>query len=99
MREAEINGCAYQKRYPCLIKRFFGVVNNMDMEDERRIELPGGKLLITSGYRTGECPMRTNLPGEARYFLARTVAGVSCVDYGDSSLVPDPREALDATCP
>ncbi len=38
-------------------------------------------------------------PGEARYFLGRTGVGVSCVDFGDSSLNPDVRDALDPVCP
>ena len=38
-------------------------------------------------------------PGEARYFLGRTTVGVSCVDFGDSSLNPDVRDALDPVCP
>jgi hypothetical protein len=37
-------------------------------------------------------------PGEARYYLTRAVAGVSCLDHGDSGLEPDPRDALDDTC-
>jgi hypothetical protein len=38
-------------------------------------------------------------PGQARYYLTRAVEGVSCRDHGDSSLVPDPRDPLDGTCP
>jgi hypothetical protein len=38
-------------------------------------------------------------PGDARYFLTRAIEGVSCREHGDSSLVPDPRDSLDAGCP
>lgn len=38
-------------------------------------------------------------PGDSRYYLTRAVEGVSCVDHADSSLEPDPRDLLDATCP
>jgi hypothetical protein len=39
-------------------------------------------------------------PGsDGRYYLLRAWSGVSCTDHGDSSLTPDPRDALDASCP
>jgi hypothetical protein len=37
--------------------------------------------------------------GDGQYFLLRAVEGVSCTDHGDSTLVPDPRDAMDASCP
>ncbi|MHC4066780.1 MAG: hypothetical protein ACYSUI_20075 [Planctomycetota bacterium] len=41
----------------------------------------------------------TDIPGDGTYYLLRTREGVSCTDHGDSSLTPDPRDALDASCP
>jgi hypothetical protein len=38
-------------------------------------------------------------PGDGVYFLVRAVEGVSCTDHGDSTVVPDPRDGLDANCP
>jgi len=46
-------------------------------------------------------PNPTPAPGNARYFLvrARNICNVGNATYGDSSLVADPRDALDAGAP
>ena len=35
-------------------------------------------------------------PGDGYYFLAERLRGTSCLSYGDSTLDPDSRDALDA---
>ena len=67
------------------------------------------EMLIDEGFSGAEChgPFAwfaddlTSDPDsdEARYYLGRAAAGVSCLDHGDSTFDPDPRDALDWTCP
>jgi hypothetical protein len=53
-------------------------------------------------FDTPAAPTLPNPPaGEGYYFLARGLSSAACNNYGDSTLIPDPRRTLDGApaCP
>ena len=71
--------CPYQELYPGLTERFFGAVDRVHEEDEKRFRSPGGSCTITSGHWylvTGENFVAEGSLGETSSRVERPNTGV-----------------------